>query len=316
MKTIKFFKTLKSKFKVIPMLMIALAIGFTSCNNDDDDMVDQPSNTIADIAVSNPSFSILVDALSKAGLVDAVADKSAELTVFAPTNDAFAALLNDLGLNSLDDVPVETLKNILLYHVVSGKAISTNLSNGYISTLATSNGNSLSMYVNVDNGVSLNMNAKVTTADIGADNGVIHVVDKVILPPNVVNIAIDNTNFSILVSAVAKAGLVDALIADGPFTIFAPTNAAFEDLFSVLGIAGIDDLTAEQLTPILTYHVVLGNVLSSDLKSGNVGTLNSSSSLAVDVSSGVKINNSNVIAADIQGTNGVVHVIDKVLIPE
>ncbi|HPF52592.1 MAG TPA: fasciclin domain-containing protein [Draconibacterium sp.] len=316
MKTIKFFKTLKSKFKVIPMLMIALAIGFTSCNNDDEDMVDQPSNTIADIAVSNPSFSILVDALSKAGLVDAVADKSAELTVFAPTNDAFAALLNDLGLNSLDDVPVETLKNILLYHVVSGKAISTNLSNGYISTLATSNGNSLSMYVNVDNGVSLNMNAKVTTADIGADNGVIHVVDKVILPPNVVNIAIDNTNFSILVSAVAKAGLVDALSADGPFTIFAPTNAAFEDLFSVLGIAGIDDLTAEQLTPILTYHVVLGNVLSSDLKSGNVGTLNSSSSLAVDVSSGVKINNSNVIAADIQGTNGVVHVIDKVLIPE
>jgi len=316
MKPIKFFKTLKSKFKVIPMLMIALAIGFTSCNNDDEDMVDQPSNTIADIAVSNPSFSILVDALSKAGLVDAVADKSAELTVFAPTNDAFAALLNDLGLNSLDDVPVETLKNILLYHVVSGKAISTNLSNGYISTLATSNGNSLSMYVNVDNGVSLNMNAKVTTADIGADNGVIHVVDKVILPPNVVNIAIDNTNFSILVSAVAKAGLVDALSADGPFTIFAPTNAAFEDLFSVLGIAGIDDLTAEQLTPILTYHVVLGNVLSSDLKSGNVGTLNSSSSLAVDVSSGVKINNSNVIAADIQGTNGVVHVIDKVLIPE
>ena len=284
MKTIKFFKSIKSKFKVISMLMIAFAIGFTSCNKDDDDMADQPSNTIADIAVSNPNFSILVDALSKADLVD--------------------------------DVPVETLKNILLYHVVSGKAMSTDLSNGYISTLATSNGNNLSMYVNIDKGVSLNMNAKVTTADIGADNGVIHVVDKVILPPSVVNIAIDNENFSILVSAVVKAGLVDALSAEGPFTIFAPTNAAFEELFSMLGIAGIDDLTAGQLTPILTYHVVSGNVLSSDLKSGNVGTLNSSSSLAVDVSSGVKINESNVVAADIQGSNGVVHVIDKVLIPE
>lgn len=316
MKTITFFKTLKSKFKVIPMLMLALAIGFTSCNNDDDDMTEQSSNTIADIAVSNPNFSILVDALSKAGLVDAVADKSAELTVFAPTNDAFVALLGDLGLNSLDDVPLETLKSILLYHVVSGKAMSTDLSNGYVPTLATSNENNLSMYVNVDNGVSLNKNAKVTTADIEADNGIIHVVDKVILPPSVVNIAIDNENFSILVSAVVKAGLVDALSAEGPFTVFAPTNAAFEELFSMLGIAGIDDLTAEQLTPILTYHVVSGNVLSSDLKSGSVGTLNGSNSLAVDVSSGVKINESNVIAADIQGTNGVVHVIDKVLIPE
>jgi transforming growth factor-beta-induced protein len=315
MKTIKFFKTLKKKFKLIPMLMLALAIGITSCNKDDD-MDDQLSNTIADIAVANPDFSILVDALSKADLVDAVADKSAELTVFAPTNDAFVALLGDLGLNSLDDVPVETLKNILLYHVVTGKAMSQELSNGYISTLATSNGNNLSMYVNVDNGVSLNKNAKVTTADIEADNGVIHVVDKVILPPNVVNIAIDNENFSILVSAVVKAGLVDALSADGPFTVFAPTNAAFEELFSMLGISGIDDLTADQLTPILTYHVVSGNVLSSDLKSGSVGTLNASNSLTVDVSSGVKINESNVLVADIQGTNGVVHVIDKVLIPE
>ncbi len=316
MKTITFFKKLKSKFKVIPMLMLALAISFTSCNNDDDDMTEQSSNTIADIAVSNPDFSILVDALSKAGLVDAVADKSAELTVFAPTNDAFVALLGDLGLNSLDDVPLETLKSILLYHVVSGKAMSTDLSNGYVPTLATSNENNLSMYVNVDNGVSLNKNAKVTTADIEADNGIIHVVDKVILPPSVVNIAIDNENFSILVSAVVKADLVDALSAEGPFTVFAPTNAAFEELFSMLGIAGIDDLTAEQLTPILTYHVVSGNVLSSDLKSGSVGTLNGSNSLTVDVSSGVKINESNVIAADIQGTNGVVHVIDKVLIPE
>jgi transforming growth factor-beta-induced protein len=105
------------------------------------------------------------------------------------------------------------------------------------------------------------------------------------------------------------------LSADGPFTVFAPTNAAFDALFAQLGISGIDDLTAEQLVPILTYHVVPGNVVSTELSSGEVGTLNGQN-LSVDLSAGVKINESEVIAADIQGSNGVVHVIDQVLLPE
>merc|ERR1711879_680399 len=147
-------------------------------------------------------------------------------------------------------------------------------------------------------------------------NGVIHIVDKVILPPSVVNIAIDNDNFSTLVSAVVKAGLVDALSAPGPLTVFAPTNDAFDALFTALNISGIENLTAEQLVPILTYHVVSGNVLSTALANGMVPTLSGENKVSVDISSGVKINDSNVIAADIQGANGVVHVIDKVLLPE
>jgi transforming growth factor-beta-induced protein len=150
---------------------------------------------------------------------------------------------------------------------------------------------------------------------VEAENGVIHVVDKVILPPTVVNIALANENFTTLVQAVVKAGLVDALSADGPFTVFAPTNAAFDALFAQLGISGIDDLTAEQLVPILTYHVVPGNVVSTELSNGDVGTLNGQN-LSIDLSAGVKINESEVIAADIQGSNGVVHVIDQVLLPE
>ena len=113
-----------------------------------------------------------------------------------------------------------------------------------------------------------------------------------------------------------KAGLADALSADGPFTVFAPTNDAFEALFQELGVSGIDQLTAAQLSPILLYHVVQGNVLSTDLSNGEVGTLSGSNTVSVDLSSGVKINDSNVIAADIQGSNGVVHVIDKVLLPQ
>lgn len=132
----------------------------------------------------------------------------------------------------------------------------------------------------------------------------------------VVEIAVSNPDFSILVEAVTKAGLAEALSADGPFTVFAPTNAAFEKLFGDLGIAGVEDLSAEQLTPILTYHVVSGKVMSTDLSNTSVGTLNEGQSVKIDITNGVKINESKVVAADIAGKNGVVHVIDKVLVPE
>ena len=131
----------------------------------------------------------------------------------------------------------------------------------------------------------------------------------------VVEIAVSNPDFSILADAVKKAGLVEALSADGPFTVFAPTDAAFKSLFSELGIGGIKDLSAEQLTPILTYHVVSGKVMSTDLSNTKVSTLNEGSKLKVDISDGVMINESKVVAADISGKNGVIHVIDKVLIP-
>ena len=132
----------------------------------------------------------------------------------------------------------------------------------------------------------------------------------------VVDIAVSNPDFSILVEAVTKAGLAEALSAEGPFTVFAPTNAAFEKLFGELGVNGVEDLTAEQLTPILTYHVVSGKVMSSDLSNTSVGTLNEGKSIKIDLTDGVKVNDSKVVTADITGENGVIHVIDKVLIPE
>ncbi len=131
----------------------------------------------------------------------------------------------------------------------------------------------------------------------------------------VVDIAVANSDFSILVEAVTKAGLAGALSADGPFTVFAPTNDAFKALFKQLGVSGVKDLTAEQLTPILTYHVVSGKVMSTDLSNTSVATLNGQK-IKINISNGVKINDSKVTSADITGTNGVVHVIDKVLIPE
>lgn len=131
----------------------------------------------------------------------------------------------------------------------------------------------------------------------------------------VVEIAVSNPDFTTLVEAVTKANLAGALSADGPFTVFAPTNEAFDKLFEQLGVKGIEDLSAEQLTPILTYHVVSGKVMSGDLTNTSVATLNGKN-LKIDLSDGVHINDSQVLKADIQGTNGVVHVINKVLIPE
>lgn len=313
MKTIERLKTMKTRFSLVPVLLLVGVLFFTSCN-DDDDMEVMDEKNVVEVAAGAGQFTILIEAAKKAGLADYLSNTDG-ITVFAPTDAAFKSLLTDLGAKSLDDVPVDKLKNILLYHVIGSKAMSNSLKSGYYPTLSKSAGNSISMYIGVEGGVSINKNTKVTSADIAAKNGVIHVVDKVILPPSIVNIAIDNANFSILVQAVVKAGLVDALSGTGPFTVFAPTNDAFKALFAQLGIMGIDNLTAEQLVPILTYHVVSGNVLSTALSNGDVPTLNKGKSLKVNLSGGVKINDSEVVAANIQGSNGVVHVINKVLLP-
>ena len=135
---------------------------------------------------------------------------------------------------------------------------------------------------------------------------------------NIVETAISNNNFSILVEAVVKAELADALSAVGPYTVFAPTNEAFEDLFKELGVSGIDELTKEQLTPILLNHVVSGKVMASDVKTSELPTLNKESDLDIKVSKkGVKINgNTMVVATDIEATNGVIHVVDAVILPQ
>lgn len=313
MKTMNFINALKRKLNVVPALLLASSMMVVSCNNDDDDMMEPDVKNVVEVAAEAGNFSILIEAAQKAGLADFLSTENG-ITVFAPTNQAFEMLLADLGAKSLNDIPTADLANILKYHVIGSKAMSTDLASGYFPTLAESGGNKISMYINVMGGVTINKSVKVTTADVMASNGVIHVVDKVILPPSVVNIALQNENFSILVEAVVKAGLVDALSAKGPFTVFAPTNDAFKALFAQLGVSGIKDLTAEQLVPILTYHVVSGNVLSKSLSNGEVGTL-AGKKLMVNLTSGVKINDSQVVAADIQGANGVIHVINKVLIP-
>lgn len=272
--------------------------------------------SISDHAVANPVFASLVVALTKANLVTALADPTKTYTVFAPTNDAFASLLMALGV-TLNDLSASTLSPILLYHVVNGYVPAAAVTAGYVPTLSTAFGKNVSLQISVAGGIKLNNTVNVIATDVVATNGIIHVIDKVLLPPTVVEIAQQNSLFSTLVLAVIKADLAGTLSGAGPFTVFAPTNEAFSALFTSLGVSGIDALSKAALTPILLAHVVSGNVQSGNLTSGIVPTLNSGKSLNVVVSSsGVTIDGSiNVIKADVQGKNGVVHVINKVIVP-
>ncbi|MBK7212999.1 MAG: fasciclin domain-containing protein [Bacteroidales bacterium] len=261
--------------------------------------------TVADLAVANSSFTTLVSALSGAGLVPALSDPAGTFTVFAPTNDAFAAL---------SELPSD-LKPILLYHVLGSTVYASEVGTGYAKTLSTYMTYPMDIYLNTASGVKINNSANVVLTDVVGTNGVIHVIDHVLIPPTVVGIAVNNSSFSTLVSAVVKAGLAETLNGVGPFTVFAPTNDAFTSLFNDLGVSGVEQLTAEQLTPILLYHVVAGNNVSSGLVNGDIPTLQGTN-IMVNVGKGVVLNgNTNVVVADVQGSNGVVHAIDKVLLP-
>lgn len=310
---------MKTSFSKLSFALLAISslMVFSSCSKDDNDEPMDTATNIVEVASSDARFSILVEAVTKANLASAL-QGDGPFTVFAPTNDAFNALFAQLGVSGIADLDAATLTPILLNHVVSGQVKAADVATGYASTLNTNapGGNSVKIFLNKGSDVMVE-GSKVIIPDIMASNGVIHAIDKVILPSSVVGHAINNSNFSILVEAVVKANLVEALSAAGPFTVFAPTNDAFNKLFNTLGVSGISALTAEQLTPILLYHVVSGNVTSSQVSTGSVPTLNDGSNLNLMVSDmGVTINTDvNVVATDVQGSNGIIHVIDAVLLP-
>ncbi|GAA4838577.1 hypothetical protein GCM10023331_24760 [Algivirga pacifica] len=273
--------------------------------------------TIADVVSMDENFSTLLAALQKAELAGVFADAEASYTVFAPDNMAFQALLDaDNGINSLDDLDMETLTKVLKFHVAEGNVMSMDLMDGdMIETLA---GEKLMVKI-MDGNVYIN-GAMVKMADVKTANGVIHVIDQVLLPPTPMNIAeivSMNDDFSFLLAALQKAELVDTFTNDmAAYTVFAPNNAAFQALFDAdNGISSLDDLTVETLTAVLTYHVAEGKVKSMDLMDQQMIPTLQGGELTVDLSSGVMINNANVVEADVMATNGIIHVIDSVLLP-
>ena len=209
------------------------------------------------------------------------------------------------------------LTDILLYHVVGGTALSTDLSDGQMVT--TLNGADVTVTIN-DQGVFIN-DAQVIVADIVADNGVVHVIDAVLIPPTpepsntVVDIVVNSDVHNLLEAAVITADLAGTLSGEGPFTVFAPTDDAFLALAGALGATAEDLLALPELTDILLYHVVGGTALSTDLSDGQmITTLNGADvTVSIECDGSIFINDAQVIVADIEADNGVVHVLDAVL---
>lgn len=321
------------KLNLLKTAFVAIfAVVAFSCS--DDDSSNNTNNTIAGIASRNANLSSLVAALDRAGLTSTL-NGSGSFTVFAPTNAAFTAFLNANGFANLEAVPVDVLRQVLLNHVVTGSVQSSQLSTGYIKTLATfggtTSGNTLSMYVNTSAGVRLNGVSSVTTANVIASNGVVHIVDAVIGLPTVVTFATADPTFSTLVTALTTLTPATDFVsvlnrttggnADGinpPFTVFAPTNAAFTDLDTELSaIGGIAALTEAQITNTLLYHVVGGaNVLSTQIPAGPITSLETGTfSITGTTITDERARTSNIVAVDVQAANGVIHVIDKVILP-
>ena len=307
------------KKKQLTLALIALTGIFiiSGCEKDDP----QPTQNIVEIALDQSNLTSLVTALTKFPDLVSTLSGTGNYTVFAPTNDAFAALLATIGQTSIDDVPEPVLKSLLQYHVVTtGAVLSTQLMAGNVVTANTE-----SIAVATTGGILLNGSAKVLTPDVRSTNGVVHIIDKVLVPASIsrfVNTVVEpayfNKNFSTLIAAVTAASptILQTLLNSSKKTLFAPTNAAFT-------AAGITALPSQAtLDAVLTYHVINGEVKAAQLPANTapsnnaITTLGGVFYLSNRGSSGVFINGkTRVTATDIMADNGVVHVIDRTLLP-
>jgi transforming growth factor-beta-induced protein len=283
------------------------------------------AQSIVDIAIADGRFTTLVTAIQAAGLAETLSGEG-PFTVFAPTDDAFAAL----PAGTLDSLLLpenkQQLADILLYHVVPGKVMAADVAglDGKMADTALT-GKQIGIKVDMSN-VYLNENVKVIATDIEASNGVIHVIDAVLLPPSdeaamdkkdIVDTAIADGRFTTLVAALQAADLVDTLKGEGPFTVFAPTD----DAFAALPAGTLDSLllpeNKQQLTDILLYHVVSGKVMAADVVGLTSAPTVLGKDLTIKVQDGkVYLNDTvQVIITDIETSNGVIHVVDAVLLP-
>jgi uncharacterized surface protein with fasciclin (FAS1) repeats len=302
------------KFSMTRLSLIAfavLSIIAVSCNEDNNDG-NPPAQSITDIVVADPNFSTLEAAVVKAGLADALATTN-PLTVFAPDNAAFNA--SGITEATIASLPVAAVDSILKYHVLGAFVTSTSVpvSDAVTPLLGTK------LFASRNaNGVFMN-GIKVKQADISASNGVIHVIERVLIPPTrtIAQIAAADTGFSFLVTALTRTNLLNAVSGPGKFTVFAPTNAAFR----AAGITDINAVPLATLTAVIQLHVLTTNVFASDLINNTTAqTLQTGNIRITTPPAGVKIDGSTqpvslITVANITATNGVIHVLSRAMLP-
>ncbi|WP_200974301.1 fasciclin domain-containing protein [Echinicola sp. 20G] len=313
-------KTTSKKVPFLPVLLFAWLF-FTACNDEDEPMPIE-EDSIVDIVVDSPDFTILESAVVEADLVSTL-EGDGPFTVFAPNDDAFMSFLDDNALAATDLLASDQLSDILLYHVLASEVMASGVSAGEVQT---ANGDSFYVSQAADGSLWINGSAQIVDTDIEASNGVIHVLDYVIVPPSqsIAEIAVSMTTanspeFTQLVGALQRANLVDAVSGDeGDLTVFAPTDAAFQALYdSNPSWNDYNDIPLETLTAVLTAHVVPARAFSQDLRTGeSLATLNTNTMLEVDLSAGTVGGASlNSDMLNIHATNGVIHVINQVILP-
>ena len=352
---------MKKRFSILALLL-AFAMIVAACSSDSEDTTTtepvMEEQSVLDLAIEAGQFSTLIAAIDAAGLSETL-EGEGPFTVLAPTDAAFDAAFEALGITAADLLAdTETLTAILTYHVLPQAADSQLVATLDGSSVPTVNGQSVDISV-VAGQIMIN-EATVVSADLIADNGIVHVIDAVLLPPDIAEAlgvamaddmeeettttteatttttteamaptiaeivaeaaAGDPAEFTVLLAALETADLVDALSGEGPFTVFAPTDAAFAALLDDLGITAEELLANPDLANILLYHVVSGEFLAADvidLAPVDVPTLYEENTISIAVVDGsVVINDvATVVSPDVMASNGVIHVIDAVLVP-
>jgi uncharacterized surface protein with fasciclin (FAS1) repeats len=301
-------------------MAIVASVGLlAACGGGDDD--DHPPSVVG-IAQQDARFSVLAEAVVAADLATTL-NGAGPFTVFAPTNDAFAALLTELGLSKAQLLADKALLTaVLTYHVLPAKVEKAAVPAG--KPITTVQGgifkiDAIGSDLVITDG--RNRQAKIIATDIQASNGVVHAIDKVLLPAdkNIVQTASTLPDFSILVEAVVAADLGTTLSGTGPFTVFAPTNAAFAALLTELGITKAQLLADKALlTKVLTYHVLPARVLKAEVPVGSAITTVQGDSFSINAALQItdqRGRSAQITATDVLASNGVIHVIDKVILP-
>ncbi len=300
--------------------LLGATVSISSCKKDDDTPTPPKANTITDVVAGNASFSVLKEAVVKAKL-DGALKGTGPFTVFAPDNAAFA--LANINSAFVAGASETALSNLLLYHTLDGKILAAGVPAGPNAKVTTKGGDSVFVTRNAS-GVFVN-GIKVAKADIPADNGVIHQLSVVLNKPagNIVETALANlggdNGLDSLVAAVT-AGSLGTTLSGSLFTVFAPTNKAFRELLTALSLPNVKSIPLANLLSVLTLHVVQGRAFSSDLATGPLTMLGGTTTVSLASGATIKgtgngANAANIIATNIMCRNGVVHVIDRVILP-
>ncbi len=314
---------MKNSFhKSPPFLLLIAIIILSSCNRDSDMPSATVENNLLEIASSNPGFSTLVAALNQSGLADPLSQRGT-YTMFAPTDEAFDSFLEENDMTAYDLLASPILEKTLTYHVLSSTLSSENVKAGGITSLSEEN-----FYISEDptGRLWINGSSEIIQTDIVGGNGVLHIIDHVITPPqqSIAEIAVASTEtevpeFTQLTASLIRTEMLELLSStEHSFTLFAPTDAAFEDFYRSLGVTGVDNIPVETLKDILQLHLLTGRSFFQDFRDKDrLPTLSEGQFLTVDLASR-QVNGSDLklTASNIHATNGVIHTIDSVILPE